>query len=71
VNAVQAEALAVALNAATGKAWLECQVGDNLWVVIHIRLNGSRVVCCDDMVADYPDDEAFSAGQREASMIEF
>jgi hypothetical protein len=59
----QAEALAKAVG---GEAW---QSGGGIYVVALRRPDGSIVVFSDDVVAEYPDDEAFDAGQPSASIM--
>lgn len=59
----RAEALAKTVG---GEAW---QSGGGIYVVAIRRPDGSIVVFSDDVVAEYPDDEAFDAGQPTAEIL--
>lgn len=59
----QAEALAKVIG---GETW---QSGGGIYVVALRRPDGSIVVFSDDLVAEYPDDEAFDAAQPSASIM--
>ena len=53
------------MEALGGKAW---QSGGNIWLVLIERGDGRLVVISDDVVCEYPDQEAFDASQASASI---
>lgn len=59
----QAETLSKAVG---GEAW---QSGGGVYVVGLRRPDGSIVVFSDDVVAEYPDDDAFDAAKPTASIM--
>lgn len=63
MNEQQAEALAKAVG---GESW---QSGGDIYIVALRRPDGTIVVFSDDMVAEYPDDDAFDSAKPTTSIL--
>jgi len=59
----QATTIATALG---GETW---QSGGGIWLVRLERADGRLVVLSDEVVCEYPDEEAFDRGQAAASIV--